>query len=211
MLVEDVPTITVELDPSCDCVPVETDDDGGTTATVFEADLVARLTVNDLITDPVDLTVSCLANDSAEFAIGSHDITCSVTDTATPANSAFVTFPLVVAYRYDFFLDLPKGRIQAGSTLPVDFYYEDNGTRVDASTFAPSASWVGPYENPGCVNEGANFGLGDGNDSGSSSFRWSASKMLTQFSWQTPPIPGNYKFKISPPGTSASTVCVSLK
>jgi len=205
VLVEDVPTITALATP----FSVTTDDDGGTTATVFEADLLANLAVSDQIDADTDLTTSCLAGVSAEFAIGSHDVTCTVTDTS--GNIAETTFVLEVAYRYDFFFDLPKGKIKAGSTLPVDFYYEDDGTRVDASAFSPSASWVGPYEKPGCVNEGADFSLGDGNDSGSSSFRWSASKLITQFSWQSPSIPGNYKFTISPPGTSASTVCVSLK
>ena len=200
VLVEDYPTITVDQDP----VPVTTDDDGGTTATVFEADLIALLTVNDFITDPADLTVSCLGDVSAEFAIGSHEVTCTVTDTATPPNSASVTFTLDVGYRYDVKFALPKGRLQAGSTLPIDFYYEDNGTRIDASTFAPTASWIGPFDAPGCAADAGSV-PGTGEDSGSSDFRWSASQQIWQFSWQTPAEPGQYLFTISPPGTAAST------
>ena len=45
---------------------VETDDDGGTTATVFESELIANITATDL-------SISCLATDSAEFEVGLCD------------------------------------------------------------------------------------------------------------------------------------------
>jgi hypothetical protein len=184
---------------------------------VFETDLIELLTVNDFVTDPVDLTVSCLAEASAEFGIGSHDVTCTVTDTAAPPqfempNSASITFPLVVSYRYDVVFDLPKGRLRAGSTLPVDFWYVEGNTKIDASTFAPIASWTGPYEDTGCPAEpGSSPGDGDGMASGSSGYRWSASQSIWQFSWQTPLLKGAYDFTISPPGTIASTTPVCLK
>jgi len=186
-----------------------------TSASVSNAQLEANISAFDLV-DLDAVTVACLTPDPTVFDINEptaeppyYEIECTATDSG--GNYASTMLQMTVAFKYDFFLLVPKGKIQAGSTLPVDFYYEDNNVRVDASMFALSASWLGPYEKPGCVIEGADFELGDGNDSGSSSFRWSASKQLTQFSWQTPPIPGNYKFTITPPGTSASTECISLK
>ena len=187
-------------------------------ATVSRADLEANITASDLV-DLDAVTIACLIADPTVYLVNEptadpnyYAIECTATDSQN--KTATTTLRLTVAFQYDLFFVLPKsGKLQApaGSTLPVDFYYEDNGTRVDSSSFEHAATWVGPYEDRRCETEGVDFGLGSGEDAGWSSFRWSASQEITQFSWHTPPIPGYYNFTILPPGTSESTVCVSLK
>ena len=203
VLVEDVPTI----DALESTLSVTTAADGGTTVTVFEADMIANIVATDLVDEDADLLIACLSTGSQEFEVGQHTITCTVTDSYgehMPVPST--TFTLDVAYRYELFFNLPKGRLEAGSTLPVDFYYEFNGTRIDASAIAPTASWYGPDNVSGCAADPlVPPGSLSGEDSGSSSFRWSAAKKIWQFSWQTPGEPGQYLFTISPPGTSSST------
>jgi uncharacterized protein YjbI with pentapeptide repeats len=186
-----------------------------------------------IITPPADITVDTagvvaeivIGTATATDAVGPVTITndapvtmiyplgvTTVTWTATDGhgNSSTATQAITVNFLYDFFFDLPKGKLQAGSTLPVDFYYEDGGTRVDASAFTPSASWLGPFDAPGCA-AGGPAGSESGNDSGFSSFRWSSSLNIWQYSWQTPSLTGSYFFTISPPGTSGSTTPVCLK
>jgi hypothetical protein len=205
VFVEDHPTISADnLN-----LPVDTDADGGTTATVFEADLIANVTVSDQIDNVTDLTVSCLETDPSEFEIGSHEITCTVTDTA--GNSASTTFDLVVDYLYEIVIEIPKGRKNAGDVIPVDIYYLDaDGNRIDSSAFVMSASWIGPYADPNCTdNSLPTFGDGDGSSSGSSGWRYSVPKDEWQFSWLTPFDPvldlsGGYKFSASPPGSSVA-------
>jgi hypothetical protein len=138
VVVEDRPTIEAIADP----LAFNTDADGRPVATIFESDLIDNLTVSDLF--PVDgvLTVTCPiipASGSAEFAVGSYDITCTAEDSR--GNSADTTFSLDVLYRYNINLIPPKGRARAGSTVPLDWQYLDGGVPIDSSAFVVGVTW----------------------------------------------------------------------
>jgi len=137
-----------------------------------------------------------------------YAITCTAVD--SQGNSAETVLQLTVAFQYGFGFELSKGRLKAGSVLPVDFWYEQGGSRIDASGIQPRAFWVGPKNTQGCPAE-AGSSPGTGEDAGSSQFRWEALGNFWQFNWQTPSKIGLYQFTISPPGTSVSTVTVCLK
>jgi hypothetical protein len=207
ILVEDVPEI------SAINAMLTLPADNGSSATVFDSELTANITVSDRIDADLSAAVSCLAGESQDFSIGQHEIECSVTDSG--GNSASTTFTLDVVFPYAIVILEPKGNIQAGSSLPVDFYYEDAQVqpplRVDSSRLDVGASWIGPYSNRACTVEGNQFGMGNGQSTGSSDFRYSASRDEWQFNWQTPALPGCYKFTISPSGSGAPTINVNTK
>ncbi len=207
VIVEDIPLIEV-LSPT---LGISTDANGSITATISDAQLAANVTASDRIDGDLTTAVSCLSTDTAEFAIGQHDIECSVTDSA--GNSASVSFSLEVNYRFGFVYVVPKGNVRAGSTVPLDWYYVDpaSGDRVDSSGFDVSASWLGPFSDRNCSTQGSDFGLGDGEDSGSSDFRYTGSQQQWQFSWQTPELSGSYLFTVAPPGSGESTICINLR
>lgn len=201
VLVEDIPVIEA-LDPT---LTVPTDDD--MFATVFEADLIANIMATDRVDGDLSGAVSCQATDPQSYPLGENTITCSVTDSG--GYSASTTFTLDVIFGYDVVIKDPKGNINSGSSLPIDFFYKSGGQRVDSSTFDVSASWVGPYE-ADCSTPTPDFGLGSGESTGSSDFRYSASQKTWQFNWQTEALPGCYKFTVSPPGNIDSTIDVIL-
>ena len=192
-------------------------------ATVYEADLLPSITASDLVDgdfDPLDgdaepVTVSCNIADPTVYPVNEptaepnyYAITCTAIDSR--GNDADTILQLTVAFQYGFGFELPKGKLKAGSVLPVDFWYEQDGARIDASGIQPSASWFGPIDAQGCPAE-AGSEPGSGEDAGSSRFRWEASGDFWQFNWQTPADIGLYQFTISPPGTSESSVPVCLK
>jgi len=190
---------------------VETDEGGGTTATVFESEMIANISATDL-------SISCLATDPAKFEVGEHDILCTVTDGA--GNSAEANFVLDVSYRYGIDFKTPKGNVRAGSTVPLDWSYTQtvNGTttKIDSSGLVVELFWSGPYLERSCTDPDQApdvFDSGsDANDSGSSYFRYSSSKDEWQYSWQTPNRLGWHKIFISPPGeVDASTKCINLR
>jgi hypothetical protein len=125
-----------------------------------------------------------------------------------------VTFSLQVQFAYDIVLLPLKGNINAGSTVPLDWYYNESGTsiRANTSSFSPMVDWFGPFTDRNCT-AGSN-GSGDGSaaeDSGSSDFRYSTSDNSWRLNWQTPSQAGYYKVVISPPGTVAATQCVRTR
>ncbi len=204
VLVEDVPVISA-LEATI-IVP----SDGGSTASVSNAQLAANISVVDLVDGDLSDAVSCLASDPTEFAIGAHTIDCSVTDSG--GNSASTSFTLEVIYPYDVvFLPL-KGNIRAGSTVPVDWYYVQTGTstKVDSSGVDPQVAWFGAFTERTCTF--GSDGSGDGaEDSGSSSIRYSSSGDTWRLNWQTPDMPNWFKLVVTPPGTDAASLCVRLR
>jgi hypothetical protein len=167
----------------------------------------------------------CTVNDpydSYEFPIGLHEdaIRCSVTNSA--GNSAETTFSLDVQYRYDVNLIPPKGRARAGSTVPLDWQYFDDGVLVDSSLFNVGVIWEktneGSSNSQSCSEltpepdtDGSSF-VNDA-DSGKSNFRYSSADNLWQFSWQTPDVTGWHRISIVPPGGDIEGTydCIELK
>ena len=185
----------------------------GTSATIDYMDNVRA-------TDVVDGTVAAnckvdgktVANPYAFPTDTTSTVSCTATD--RQGNQATGSFQVRISFAYAFHLVIPKGTIQAGSVLPIDWYYTTVGTstRIDSSAFIVRADWFGPFSGRNC--SGVNTGAGNGSaaiDAGSSSFRYSASQATWQFSWQTPPMAGPYQLRISPPGSADSTTCVTLK
>ncbi len=116
-------------------------------------------------------------------------------------------------YLYDIDLILPKGRARAGSTIPIDVQYNDWDTTlpVDSSAVPVSISWASTDD---CVTP--NGVLTGGDDSGDSKWRYIASDMYWQYSWQTKDenlTPGDYLVIIEPPGAEVpdAVECVTLR
>ena len=189
-------------------------------ADVFEAELTPSITANDMV-DGAGVTISCpLPTDPTTFDVSDstveppeYEILCTATDSA--GNQASTLLALTIDFAYDVVIDVPNGNKHAGSTLPMDFWWEIPLTddRVDPTMFDVEVFWFGPYENNNCT--GDNLGTGDGSeafDSGNSNFRPSESQQLIQYSWQTTPdMLGSFQFVVSPPGTEASGECVVLR
>jgi hypothetical protein len=209
--VEDVPAIS-----AINAELIVTTDEGETTATVFDVDLAANLTVSDQIDDETDLEITCFGTaGSAIFDIGLHDVTCSVTDTA--GNSASTSFQINVRFTYDINLILAKKVAKTGSSIPLDWQYIDWDTHLPVESAnivpggTPTISW---QKTTSCSSPPMGGQSDDGEDSGSSYFRYSATDMLWRYNWQTPETKGNYIVMVSPPGTGFGTnaaECVSLK
>lgn len=171
------------------------------------ADLWDPIVANDQVdADPIEAVCTPLQN----LVIGANTITCIATDSAGN-DSDSVTFVVDVVLNYAINFKKPKGNIRVGSTVPMDWWYTLPGSsaKIDASAFAPTAFWLGPYTMDKCG--GQNTGDGDGMDSGSSGYRWSASSKIWQYSWQTPSDDGSYLFVVNPPGDEASGICVTLR
>ncbi len=185
-------------------------------ATVFEAELVVNVTGDDIV-DGTNVDIACSLpgdGDSATLPLGIHaDVaTCTVSDQS--GNETTVMFDVEIRFAYDIVVLGLKGNINAGSTVPLDWYYNDAGTtnRADSSSFSPMVNWYGPFTDRNCTT-GSN-GSGDGSaaeDSGSSDFRYSSSDYSWRLNWQTPGQAGYYKVVIMPPGTAGATQCVRTR
>ena len=205
--VEDRPVIDASSLPTPPVI-VEANSGDPDFAYIGDVGSLWTVTASDGIDGPGSITAVCSPDDpSGNLAYGDNTITCTATDSKGNVSDP-VTFTATVVYSIRF--ELPKGRLKAGSVLPVDFWYEHNGERIDASGIGPSASWFGPIDAQGCPAE-AGSSPGTGEDAGSSQFRWEALEKLWQFNWQTPSKIGLYQFTISPPGTSDSSIPVCLK
>lgn len=161
-----------------------------------------------------DVTIVCDPPNGSEFGEGTTLVTCTASDDGPNAdgepNSVTETFEVEVVFPYDIKITLPKGKLKAGSTLPVDFQYLQNGQAADSSMITPSIHWNGPYGANCSGAPGGDFG----DDSGNSGFRYSLSKFTWQYSWQTPNNVGWFVFTITPPGTpypAPASACVNLK
>jgi uncharacterized protein YjbI with pentapeptide repeats len=185
-------------------------------ATVFEAEMEANVTGNDVV-DGTNVDIACSLpgdGDSITLALGIHaDVaTCTVSDQS--GNESTITFDVEIRFAYDIVVLPLKGNIKAGSTVPLDWYYNDAGTsnRANTSSFSPMVNWYGPFSDRNCTT-GSN-GSGDGSaaeDSGSSDFRYSGSNNSWRLNWQTPSQAGYYNVVIAPPGTAAATQCVRTR
>ena len=150
------------------------------------------------------------ANLTGSFGYGDTTVTCTATDAS--GNSSTATFVVRIRYQWDIEVILAKRVAKAGSTIPVDWVYKDwAGNPVDSSSLAGTVSlgWRKLGTNEACTG----LTPDDGEDSGSSNFRYSATDMLWQYSWQTPPEKGEYRVTVRPPGGNApaASACVSLK
>jgi len=161
--------------------------------------------------DPTDTTDN--TNPRQFTAYGSSVAICTATDAS--GNSASTSFNVNINFPYDIELILPKGRAQAGSTIPIDWLYKnkDDGSPIDSGWLDPMIRWIGPYDSRDNTCSGFTDESGSGEDSGSSDRRYSDSQLLWQFSWQTPDMAGRYLLVVSPPGEvdPNATACVDLK
>jgi len=141
---------------------------------------------------------------------GSWAVSCIATD-SSGNESAPANFNITVAFPWGIEIDRLKGRINAGSTVPLDWRYfdPDTGLYEDSSMIVPKVEWTGPFSDSACTT--GNTNTGDGEDSGSSYFRYS--HPTWQFNWQTPPTEGYYELVISPPGFGFpdATMCVRTR
>lgn len=141
-------------------------------------------------------------------AYGTWVASCTATD-AAGNTSAATLFNISVGFPWDIAIAVPKGNIRAGSTVPLDWTYSQNGQTVDSGALAPSIDWFGPYDSGSCTT--GNTSAGNGEDAGGSDFRYT--NPTWQYSWQTPSLPGHYEVVISPPGAADAdaTKCVRLR
>jgi hypothetical protein len=210
------PTITApDVELFVDYVDPQDPDWGSIPESVYAADVTASDTVDGVITD-----ISCvrdvpnvdpaLTDTDFEFNDTPYGITCTAADSS--GNPGTASFELTVRYLYDIDVILPKGNIRAGSTVPIDIQYLAWGNGpVDGSEIAIKIFWASTDD---C--ETPNGLITGGDDSGDSKFRWSASNMLWQYSWQTKDenlTKGDYLVIFSPSGTRVAnaTECVTLR
>jgi len=154
-------------------------------------------------------TATCMLASGSDFAWGDTLITCNASDgSGNLADSA--TFTITLRYLYDIQVFLPKGATKAGSTMPLDWLYMDwdSGLAVDSSAIMVGIHWAETNDCSTPLTGGQS-----GEDSGSSDFRYSASGMLWQYSWQTPAEKGKFLVTVVPPGTGVpeASACVTLK
>jgi hypothetical protein len=163
-----------------------------------------------------DVAIVCDPANGSVFSEGTTVVTCTASDDGPNAsggvNSVQASFEVNVVFPWTIEIELPKGKLKGGSTLPVDFRYLLGNTVVDSSAISPSVSWAGPF---GANCSGAPGDLA-GEDSGRSGFRYSASSDTWQYSWQTPNVTESawFVFTVAPPGTplpSPASKCVNLK
>ncbi len=184
-----------------------------TTGDTASVDYLANVSVSDNVDGVLvpDCTVDgAAAANPVDLPRGTATVDCSATDAA--GNSASAQFTVDVVFAWTVELDRVKGNIKAGSVVPLDFRYRNNGALVDSSALAVMVTWRGPFSGNNCT--GVNTGAGDGmaaNDAGNSDFRYSASNSTWQYSWQTPSQPGSYELEIEPPGGPDATTCVTLR
>jgi uncharacterized protein YjbI with pentapeptide repeats len=197
------------------------------TSDVFAEDVVdGPISSNSIICERDDTPEDpLLTADDFEFSDEPYSITCTAKDSALNTGSA--SFSLTVNYLYDINLVPPKGRVRAGSSVPLDWSYSEvdefGVTRVvDSSAVDVRVAWTkmieSPPGEPQCVtpdttDPSTDGTSGVGDDSGFSDFRYSASNDTWQFSWQTPSTPGYFKVSVSPPGANVTEAweCINLR
>jgi hypothetical protein len=196
------------------------------TSDVFAEDVVdGPISSNSIICERDDTPEDPLTADDFEFSDEPYSITCTAKDSALNTGSA--SFSLTVNYLYDINLVPPKGRVRAGSSVPLDWSYSEvdefGVTRVvDSSAVDVRVAWTkmieSPPGEPQCVtpdttDPSTDGTSGVGDDSGFSDFRYSASNDTWQFSWQTPSTPGYFKVSVSPPGANVTEAweCINLR
>ena len=151
---------------------------------------------------------------TGEFGYGDTTVTCTATDSS--GNSSTASFAVRIRWDYDIEVMFSKRVAKAGSTIPIDWVYKDwsvPSNIVDAG-FSPQEVGLG-FEKLTVGESCTGLGTGIGDDSGSSNFRYSATEMLWQYSWQTPTEfgPGLYRVTIRPPGGNVpeASACIELK
>jgi len=169
----------------------------------------------DSVDGDVDL-VCDYPSGSSFTATGDTTVTCTATD--LEGNEASDSFTVSIQLGLGIVIDPIRGRINASSTIPIDWRYYDIGTgqTIDSATYSPSISWVGPYApNSNCSVPlaGQELVVFIDSDSGSSNFRYSASTMTWQYSLQTSTIAGGYKLTVTPPGEEnpAAQLCLTTR
>jgi hypothetical protein len=191
-------------------------------ARIAVAEYTSGVVASDVADGPITL-ISCDRDDDPdpllatdfEFSDAPYGITCTAEDSA--GNVGTGSFELTILYSYDINLIPPKGRARAGSTVPLDWQYLDQGALVNSSAVDVRVAWA-KMTNSSCTvpdlgTPGSSGSSGLGDDSGFSDFRYSASSDTWQFSWQTPDITGNFKISVSPSGANVETAwkCIKLR
>jgi hypothetical protein len=122
------------------------------TSDVFAEDVVdGPISSNSIICERDDTPEDPLTADDFEFSDEPYSITCTAKDSALNTGSA--SFSLTVNYLYDINLVPPKGRVRAGSSVPLDWSYSEvdefGVTRVvDSSAVDVRVAWTKMIESP---------------------------------------------------------------
>jgi hypothetical protein len=123
------------------------------TSDVFAEDVVdGPISSNSIICERDDTPEDpLLTADDFEFSDEPYSITCTAKDSALNTGSA--SFSLTVNYLYDINLVPPKGRVRAGSSVPLDWSYSEvdefGVTRVvDSSAVDVRVAWTKMIESP---------------------------------------------------------------
>jgi predicted ester cyclase len=143
-------------------------------------DFEAQVTVADIDGVDPDPSVLCIAAggqlSGEALTFGSTSVTCTATDASN--NSAEATYTVLVQYGSSFGINFSKGRVKAGSTVPLTFGWND-----DSGSPAPS-----PNADPRVTAQDCDTGtivLNPGEFPGSSDLRYDASQRTWKFNWQT--------------------------
>lgn len=146
--------------------------------------LSAVVTYTATATDIVDanVTADCTPASGAVFPIGTSTVTCTATDDA--GNTATGSFKVTVEHLGFAGIFFPKGVVKVGSSVPLDWrFLNQSGQPIDSAAETRQRVIVqgGRAQGQNCVPVIEVYAQ----DSGSSSFRYSASTRTWQFNWQT--------------------------
>ena len=137
----------------------------------------ATVTYSVTVTDNADPSPSlvCSPASGTLFAFGATTVTCDAEDAS--GNTASASFVVTVEYGSAYGIEFSKGRIKAGSTVPLEFGWRNAaGDLMDSSGADPVVT---------AVDESGRIVLNPGEFPGNSDLRWDAGSNLWKFNWQT--------------------------
>ena len=138
----------------------------------------ATVTYSVTVTDNADASpgLVCSPLSGTFFAFGTTTVTCTATDAS--GNTATATFPVIVQYGAAEGINFQKGRIRAGSTVPLEFGWRDaSGNLMDSSAADPVVTARDKATGQIVLNPGE--------FPGNSDLRWDPNMNLWNFNWQT--------------------------
>ena len=169
---EQIPTspVTIPIGPS------------GTGSTDFES----QVTVSDFDGVDPNPTVSCAApggiSSGDPLPLGDTLVSCTADDAS--GNSATASYTVRVQYGAPFGINFNKGKVKAGSTVPLSFGWTDGaGNRIASAAANPVVS-ARQCNGGGVVLEPGFF-------PGNSDLRYDASQREWKFNWQTVLVDGS--------------------
>ena len=137
----------------------------------------ATVTYSVTATDNADPSpvLSCTPDSGTLFAFGATTVTCDAQDTS--GNTATASFVVTVQYGTAYGIEFSKGRINSGSTVPLEFGWRNAaGELMDSSAADPVVT---------AINESGEIVLNPGEFPGNSDLRWDGSANIWRFNWQT--------------------------